>query len=163
VSSMFGLFTSIFFWGWALKNVIFRTVSFDGGLLSFLLAALTHYYGLRSVQSHVQFKFDDSVDDTIDNANQKLESIVSGAQWYYSMVFWAHLVVAINYTVGVFIYASVYFKVYCAVFALGWLFSGVWMNRLCKRWCELLSDEVEVNAEMEDDEGEMLKEDKEEP
>lgn len=117
-------------------------VKFDFGLVSFLLVALTHIVAIRSTKLHDKLLIDEDK-----------EIVIARARLYTRLVLWFHLVVSINYIVGIVYYASIALKAYCFLFFIIWLLSGVFLRKMSMRWLmavleEPLEEEVEEGKSM---------------
>eukprot|EP00815_Leptocylindrus_aporus_P010171 CAMPEP_0116065154 /NCGR_PEP_ID=MMETSP0322-20121206/9566_1 /TAXON_ID=163516 /ORGANISM="Leptocylindrus danicus var. apora, Strain B651" /LENGTH=172 /DNA_ID=CAMNT_0003551359 /DNA_START=91 /DNA_END=609 /DNA_ORIENTATION=- len=97
------LFTSLFFWGWAVLNIVTGKVPFDLGVVSFAFSALSSAFVLKRA--------------VVDS-----EEISSRAQ---KMVLSSHLFVSFNYLLGVVaVRDKLGFQIYCGIFSIGWAFIG---------------------------------------
>lgn len=151
MSSGLVLYTAVFFWVWALRNVLLRRVPFDMGLVSFSLAAITHWFALSSARLHS--KLTAFNEDTV---TTPLDTVMKRAKTYNNMVLWAHLVVTFNYVGGFLVYPSVALKVYCGVFGMIWLLYGLWLNCLSSKWYDLVvSDDGEEGGDIEEEKREL--------
>jgi len=105
------LFTSLFFWGWAILNIVTGKVPFDLGVVSFAFSALSSVFVLKRA--------------VVDS-----EEISSRAR---NMVLSSHLFVSFNYLLGVVaVRDRLGFQIYCGIFSIGWAFIGkVGYSLLC--------------------------------
>lgn len=116
-------FTSIYFWTWAMVNII-KTHVVDLGILTFAFALASHIVALMAVGGDVG----DS------------EGSVKFMIFHKNTVFPSHALISANYLAGAFLkpMATWQFQVYCIAFAFLWALSGYGARSLAVKLCALV-------------------------
>ncbi|KAF4666649.1 hypothetical protein FOZ61_009448 [Perkinsus olseni] len=103
----------IFFWAWALLNVLSGEVPFDLGLVSFALIILTGVVGAAGDQQWTHQK----------------------ARRYRLLIYLSHGFLSFNYLLGVIIGRSrLGFAIYCAAFTVIWCVLMIVVGRMAREY-----------------------------